>query len=85
MDVEAVTAEVDELARVLRADGGDLVLVGADPARARVDLRLVLDGVSCADCVLPPAELHETVRRALAGRLRDEFELVIDDPRVAGA
>jgi Fe-S cluster biogenesis protein NfuA len=85
MDVDAVNAGVAELARILRADGGDLVLVDADPKRARIALRLVLDDVSCADCVLPPAELHETVRRSLADRVRDEFELVIDDPRRTGA
>jgi uncharacterized UPF0146 family protein len=84
MDREAVAAAVAELARVLRADGGDLVLVDADPRRASIALRLVLDDVSCADCVLPPLELYETVQRSLASRVRDEFELVLDDPRTRG-
>jgi Fe-S cluster biogenesis protein NfuA len=81
MDRDAVAEAVDELARVLRADGGDLVLVDADPRRASIALRLVLDDVSCAECVLPPAELYETVQQSLARRVRDEFELVLDDPR----
>jgi hypothetical protein len=81
MDRDTVAEAVDELARVLRADGGDLVLVDADPRRASIALRLVLDDVSCADCVLPPAELYETVQQSLARRVRDEFELVLDDPR----
>jgi hypothetical protein len=85
MDLAAVGVGVDELARILRADGGDLVLVEADPRRARIALRLVLDDVSCEDCVLPPEELYETVRRSLADRVRDEFELVLDDPRRARA
>jgi hypothetical protein len=81
MDRDAVAEAVDELARVLRADGGDLVLLDADPRRASISLRLVLDDVSCADCVLPPAELYETVQRSLSRRVLDEFELVLDDPR----
>jgi Fe-S cluster biogenesis protein NfuA len=85
MDPAAVAATVDELARILRADGGDLLLVEADPRRASVSLRLVLDDVSCEDCVLPPDLLYETVRQSLHDRLRDEFELVIDDPRRARA
>jgi hypothetical protein len=85
MDPATVASTVDELARVLRADGGDLVLVDADPKRACVTLRLVLDDVSCEDCVLPPDMLFETVRQSLHDRLRDEFELVIDDPRRATA
>ena len=81
MDVERVTEAVDELARFLRADGGDLVLLDADPKRATITLRLVLDDVSCADCVLPPDMLFETVRQSLTDQVREEFELVIDDPR----
>jgi uncharacterized UPF0146 family protein len=84
MDRDAVAAAVDEVARVLRADGGDLLLVDADPRRASISLRLVLDDVSCADCVLPPDQLYETVQLSLARRVRDEFELVIDDPRTSG-
>jgi Fe-S cluster biogenesis protein NfuA len=84
MDRDAVAETVDELARVLRADGGDLLLLDADPARASISLRLVLDDVSCADCVLPPAELYATIERSLAQRVRDEFELVLDDPRTQG-
>ena len=85
MDTDAVAVAVDELARVIRADGGDLVLVAADPRRACITLRLELEGVTCADCVLPPDALFETVRQSLARQVRDEFELVIDDPRRAPA
>ena len=81
MDPTAVAEAVDELARLLRADGGDLVLLDADPRRASISLRLVLDDVSCEECVLPPDMLFETVRQSLAARVRDEFELLLDDPR----
>jgi Fe-S cluster biogenesis protein NfuA len=84
MDPDAVAATVEELARVLRADGGDLVLVDANTRRATISLRLVLDQVSCEACVLPPDMLFDTVQQSLADCVRDEFELVIDDPRRAG-
>jgi Fe-S cluster biogenesis protein NfuA len=84
MDPEGVAVAVDEVAGFLRADGGDLVLVEADPRTARIRLAVVLDGVSCDDCVLPPKMLHETIEHALSSRVVGEFELVLDDPRAAG-
>jgi Fe-S cluster biogenesis protein NfuA len=81
MDRDEIAAGVDELARMLRADGGDLVLVEADAKRARIRVRLVLDDVSCEDCVLPPDALYETIEQSLSRRVRGEFELVLDDPR----
>ena len=76
-----VTNAVDEVARLLRADGADLTLVDADPRTARVRLALVLDTVACEDCVLPPAMLFETIEQSLHRRVTGEFELLLDDPR----
>jgi hypothetical protein len=81
MDPVVVAAAVDELAGFLRADGADLVVREANPKTARVHLALVLDDVTCADCVLPPDELRDTVADALRRRIAGEFELVLDDPR----
>jgi hypothetical protein len=81
MDPVVVAAAVDEIAGFLRADGADLLVREANPKTARVHLALVLDGVTCADCVLPPDELRDTVADALRRRIADEFELVLDDPR----
>ena len=83
MDQEAVAAAVDEVARILRADGADLTLLDADPKTARIRLALVLDTVSCEDCVLPPDMLYETIEQSLQRRVAGEFELVLDDPRRA--
>ncbi|HUI47465.1 MAG TPA: hypothetical protein VL119_02135 [Acidimicrobiia bacterium] len=83
MDPADVATAVDELAGFLRADGADLVVREANPKTARVHLALVLDDVNCADCVLPPDELRETIADALQGRISSEFELVLDDPRRA--
>jgi len=78
-----VEAAVQELGRMLRADGADLLLVEANPKTARVHLQLVLDDVSCEECVLPPEMLRETINDSLQRRIRGEFELVLDDPRAS--
>ena len=83
MDPTAVNEAVEEVARILRADGADLQLLEADPKRARIHLVLVLESVSCAECVLPPAMLYEMVEQSLHRRVRGEFELVLDDPRAS--
>jgi hypothetical protein len=81
MDPATVAAAVDELAGFLRADGADLLVREANPKTARIHLALVLESVTCADCVLPPDELRETIADALVRRIVGEFELVVDDPR----
>ena len=78
-----VTAAVDEVARILRADGADLELIEANAKTARVHLVLVLDSVSCEECVLPPELLYETIQQALERRVPGEIELILDDPRTA--
>jgi Fe-S cluster biogenesis protein NfuA len=81
MDHDAVVEAVDEVARILRADGADLELREADPKTARIHLVLILESVSCAECVLPPQMLFETIEQSLQRRVPGEFELVLDDPR----
>lgn len=81
MNPTEVAAAVEELADVIRADGGDLVLVAADPATDRVEVRLDLEGVSCLDCILPPEQLRRVLEDGIARRVPSEFELVVHDPR----
>jgi hypothetical protein len=81
VDADVVAAAVDELAGFLRADGADLVLREANPKTARVHVSLRLDGVTCADCILPPDELRATITAGLERRIAGEFELLLDDPR----
>jgi NifU-like domain len=81
MDPQRVAEAVDEVGRVLRADGADLLLLEADPKTLRIRLELRLDTVDCADCVLPPNQLVETITQAIQRRVPGEFELVLDDPR----
>ena len=77
----AVVEAVEEIARILRADGADLDLIEANAKTARIHLALVLESVSCEDCILPPGMLFETIEQALQRRVVGEFELVLDDPR----
>lgn len=81
MDADAVAVAVDEVGRMLRADGADLLLIEADPKTLRVRLELRFDDVSCADCILAPEQLAETISAAIGRRVPGEFELVLDDPR----
>lgn len=81
MNVDDVAAAVEELGSLLRADGGDLVLVSADPAADRVEVRVELDDVSCADCILPPDQLRKVIEDGIGRRVRGEFELIVRDPR----
>jgi hypothetical protein len=81
VDVDAVRVAVGEVGRILRADGGDLLLVEANPATRRVRLALRLEDVLCADCILPPDELEQTIRLAIERRVPGELELLLDDPR----
>jgi len=81
VDAQAVTDAVEELARMLRADGADLLLLEADPRTLRVRLEVRFDNVTCAECVLAPDELVRTVTEAIGRRVPGEFELVLEDPR----
>jgi Fe-S cluster biogenesis protein NfuA len=81
VNVDADSTAVEELAAIIRADGGDLVLVKADDAMDLVEVRLDLEGVSCLDCILPPDQLRQVLEEGIARRVPSEFELVVHDPR----
>jgi Fe-S cluster biogenesis protein NfuA len=81
VNADAVADAVEELAAVIRADGGDLVLLATDPRLDRIEVRLDLDGVSCLDCILPPDQLRRVLQDGIARRVPSEFELVVHDPR----
>jgi Fe-S cluster biogenesis protein NfuA len=83
VNTASVSEAVDELGRMLRADGADLLLLEANPKTDRVHLRLVLDTVGCEECILPPDMLRQTINESLQRRIAGEFELVLDDPRTA--
>jgi Fe-S cluster biogenesis protein NfuA len=83
MDHRAVSTAVDEMASLLRQDGADLRLVRIDEKIDRIELALDIEDANCVDCILPPAVLLSTVDAALRRRIVQEFEVLIDDPRLA--
>ena len=76
-----IETALDDVRALLRADGGDLELLGE--ADGTVRLRLVLEDASCADCVLPAPLLADVVRDALTKRGAAVTNVEIDDPREA--
>lgn len=60
---------------ILQADGGDIELVSMDGDTA--NLRLIIDGAECAECVLPRPLLEDVAAKLLGTPVR------IDDPRDA--
>ena len=60
---------------ILQADGGDIELVSMDGDTA--NLRLIIEGAECAECVLPRPLLEEVASKLLGTPVR------IDDPRDA--
>ena len=79
IDETSARAALEPVRAILQADGGDVELVGVDADTAR--LRLVVEGASCAECVLP-RPLLETVALDLMGPLAPGLARVaIDDPR----
>src|SRR5260221_10546785 len=81
LDPKVVTSAVEELAIAFRADGADLTIVEVNPRSDRIHLKLQLEGVHCAECVLPPDMLYKSLLTTLARQVPGEFELIIDDPR----
>ena len=81
MDHDTVAAALDEVAVLLRSDGADLALVEANPKTARIEVTLELRDAHCAECIVEPGLLVEMVDAALGRQLREEFELVLRDPR----
>lgn len=81
MDIDMVREALAEPTQILRADGADLELIDVDDALDRVTLRLRVDGANCAECILPPDQLHEMISTTVQRVLRNEVEVVVHDPR----
>ena len=70
MDPEAVAVAVDEVGRMLRADGGDLVLLDADPKTLRVRLAAPVRRRELRRLhPRRPTELEQTIRASIARRV----------------
>jgi Fe-S cluster biogenesis protein NfuA len=77
----SVMAALEEVRALVKPDGGDFELVALDADAGSLQLRLVLDGASCRECVMERPILEDiataVVRRSAPGLTR----LSIDDPR----
>ena len=66
---------------LVQADGGDIQLVSLDPATSTVNLRLVVEGASCQECILPRPMLEDIAAGIIRRSLPELRTLSIDDPR----
>jgi Fe-S cluster biogenesis protein NfuA len=59
IDVATITPALDEARALVQADGGDMKLTGIDGGT--VSIELILEGASCAECVMPREFLEQIV------------------------
>jgi hypothetical protein len=79
-----VDAGLDEIAGWLGPDGGRVVTTGWDEASATLALRLELDSVECAECVVPRPMLDALLLGALRRHAPAVRAVTVDDPREHG-
>ena len=81
MDRTSVTEALAEARTLVTADGGDLELLDIDTTSSTVNLRLILDGVDCHECVMPRPILEEMFTNMLRRSVPEVAHVVVDDPR----
>jgi Fe-S cluster biogenesis protein NfuA len=81
IDEVAIRPALDEARSLVQADGGDMQLVSLDETQGRLDLKLVLEGASCEECVLPRDLLEQIVLNMLQRQVPAVTAVHIDDPR----
>jgi hypothetical protein len=80
---EAIQSAVDEMRKLMQADGADLIVKELNAGAARLHLAVDLTNVECLDCVVPPDMLRRVIADAIAKKSPGELEILIDDPRLA--
>jgi hypothetical protein len=80
-------ASLEAARTVVRGDGADLVLVKADERRARIDLKLDVENLTCEDgtCLLPGRLLKPMIEAKMREHIAGEWELRLADPREGAA
>jgi Fe-S cluster biogenesis protein NfuA len=79
LDEATIVPALDEVRSLVQADGGDMELVGLDADTVR--LRLVLEGASCEECVMPRDFLEQIALDVLKRNVAGVAAVTIDDPR----
>ena len=81
LDEATITPALDEVRSLVQADGGDMELVSLDGSAGTVSLRLVLEGASCEECVMPRDFLEQIALDILRRSPSGVSSVSIDDPR----
>lgn len=81
INVEAVDTAMEELRGLVRADGGDMLVKSTDDATGTVNIHLVLEGASCAECVMPKMFLEQIALDAFKRANSGVSAVSIFDPR----
>jgi hypothetical protein len=75
----ALQPAFDEVRTIISADGGDIVLTSVEDGT--VNLRLVVEGASCAECILPRPLLEQVTLDIFQRGGTGVTAISIDDPR----
>jgi hypothetical protein len=79
-----VVDAVRGLQELIEADGGAFECLGYDPAGGVISLRLILDRVTCEECILPPEMLREVTSDYMRRRMPGLTAVQLEDPREPG-
>jgi Fe-S cluster biogenesis protein NfuA len=79
IDEATITPALDEARALVQADGGDMKLASIDGDTLKIDL--ILEGASCAECVMPREFLEQIVLDMVKQKAPAVAAVSIDDPR----
>ena len=74
-----IAPTLEEARQLVQADGGDMELVSTDDGT--VSLKLILEGASCIECVMPKEFLEQIVLDMLMRAGHGVSAVAIEDPR----
>jgi Fe-S cluster biogenesis protein NfuA len=81
IDAATIAPALEEARSLVQADGGDMELVSVDAASGTVNLKLILEGASCIECVMPKEFLDQIVLDMLQRAGHTVSAVDIYDPR----
>ena len=79
INATAIAPTLEEARQLVQADGGDMELVSTD--NSTVSLKLILEGASCIECVMPREFLEQIVLDMLTRAGHGVSAVTIEDPR----
>ncbi len=79
MDRARLQDAIGEVRAMVALDGGDVELVSVDAGT--VELRLILEGVECRECVMPREFLEPIALDLIRARMAEVSAVAIEDPR----